>query len=125
MTPSRSLTALVLLAVVGLALPAAAAGPLDGAYAVTASSAGAAGNDLFMVVLQNDSTIVILVLDPLDSSWTFGVGTLDANQQVEGALNFGDFLAAGTFQVQFQGATVTGTITLYEFPQSITGTKIF
>jgi hypothetical protein len=125
MTPSRSLVALVLLAVVGLALPATAAGPLDGAYALTASSAGAAGNDLFMVVLQNDSTLVILVLDPLDSSWTFGVGTLDADQQVAGTLNFGDSLGAGTFQIRFQGGTVTGTITLYEFAQSVTGTKLF
>ena len=125
MTPPRSLVALVLLAVAGLALPAMAAGPLDGAYALTATSAGAAGNDLFMVVLQSESTLVILFLDPLDSSWTFGAGTLNADQQVEGALNFGDFLEAGTFRIRFQGGTVTGTITLYAFPQSVTGTKIF
>ena len=125
MIAPRSLVALVVLVAVGLAGPALAAGPLDGAYALTASSAGAAGNDLFMVVLQNESTVVLLILDPLDSSWTFGAGTLDANQQVEGALHFGDFLEAGTFRVRFQGGTVTGTITLYEFPQFITGTKIF
>ncbi len=125
MTPSRSLAALVLLVVAGLALPATAAGPLDGAYALSGSSAGAAGSDLFMLVLQNDSTIVVVVLDPLDSSWTFGAGTLNADQQVEGALHFGDFLEAGTFRVRFQGVSVTGTITLYEFPLSVTGTKIF
>ena len=125
MTPSRSLVALVLLAVAGLAGPATAAGPLDGAYALTASSAGAAGNDLFMMVSQNESTVVILILDPLDSSCTFGVGTLDADGQAQGALSFGDFLGAGTFQIRFQGGTVTGTITLYQFPQSVTGNKIF
>ena len=125
MTPPRSLVALLLLAVAGLALPATAAGPLDGAYALTASSAGAAGNDLFMVVLQNESTVVILILDPLDSSWTFGVGTLDADGQAEGALSFGDFLEAGAFRIRFQGGTVTGTITLYQFAQSVAGTKIF
>jgi len=125
MTPPRSLVALMLLAVAGLAQPAMAAGPLDGAYALTASSAGAADVDLFLLVLQNESTVVVVVLDPLDSSWTFGSGTLNADQQVEGALHFGDFLEAGTFGVRFQGAGVTGTITLYELPLSVTGTKIF
>jgi hypothetical protein len=125
MISGRSLIALALLALVSLPAPAAADGPLDGAYLLSASAPGAASNDLFMVVLQNDTTVVLLVLDPLDSSWTFGVGTLDANGQVQGTLSFGDAFAGGSFRVRFQGGTVTGTVTLYEFTQSIAGSKIF
>ena len=125
MTARRSLVALVALAAIGLASPAIAAGPLDGAYALTGGGGTTATVNMFMVVLQNDTTVVVVVLDPLDSSWTFGSGQLNANQQVQGTLFFGDVFEAGQFQVRFQGSSVTATITLYEFPVAFTGTKIF
>ncbi len=119
------LVALVVLAALGLAGPAMAAGPLDGAYALTGGGGETATVTMFMVVLQNDTTVVVAVLDPLDSSWTFGSGTLNASQQVAGTLFFGDVLEAGSFQVRFQGSSVNATITLYEFPIAFTGAKIF
>jgi hypothetical protein len=125
MTARRSLVALVLLAVAGLAGPAMAVGPLDGAYALTGGGGGVATVEMFLLVVQNGSTVVVVVLDPLDSSWTFGSGTLNGDQQVEGLLFFGDFLETGQFRVRFQGTNVTGTITLYEFPIGFSGTKIF
>ena len=125
MTAPRSVVALVVLVAVGLAGPALAAG-LDGAYGLIAATGGlGTGFDMFLVVLQTDNTVVVAVLDPLDSSWTFGSGTLNAAQQVEGVLFFGDVLEAGRFQVRFQGASVTATITLYEFAVTYSGNKIF
>ena len=125
MTARQSLVALAMVAAIGLASPAIAAGPLDGAYALTGGGGGTATVTMFMAVLQTDNTVVVVVLDPQDSSWTFGSGTLNANQQVDGVLFFGDVFEAGSFQVRFQGASVTATITLYEFAVAFTGTKIF
>ena len=125
MTARAVLVALGAFMALGLAARAMAAGPLDGAYALTGGGGGTATVNMFMVVLQTDNTVVVVVLDPVDSSWTFGSGTLNVNQQVEGVLFFGDRFEAGQFQVRFQGASVTATITLYEFAVAFSGTKIF
>ena len=125
MTARAVLVALGAFMALGLAARAMAAGPLDGAYALTGGGGGTATVNMFMVVLQTDNTVVVVVLDPVDSSWTFGSGTLNVNQQVEGVLFFGDRFEAGQFQVRFQGASVTATITLYEFAVAFGGTKIF
>ena len=125
MTARAVLVALGAFLVFGLAGPAMGAGPLDGAYALTGGGGTTATVTMFMVVLQTDSTVVVAVLDPQDSSWTFGSGTLSAGQQVAGTLFFGDVFEAGSFQVRFQGTSVTATITLYEFPVAFSGTKIF
>ena len=128
MTAPRSLLALVLLALVGFSSPLAA-GPLDGAYSLR-DAEDAASVAMFLVVLQTDNTAVVVVLDPLDSSWTFGSGRVDADQQVEGPLLFGDSLfgdslEAGHFRLRFQDSNVTGTIELFETSLGIKGTKIF
>jgi hypothetical protein len=125
MIAPRSCLALVLLTLVGVSSPTMAAGPLDGAYSVTGGAEGAASVAMFLVVLQTGSTAVVAVLDPLDSSWTFGSGTLNADQEVDGLLLFGDVLEAGQFRLRFQDSNVTGTIKLFETSLEINGTKVF
>ena len=125
MTAPRSLPALVMLVLVALAGPAMAAGALDGAYALTGGGGSVASLEMFVLVIQNGGTVLLVVLDPVDSSWTFGTGTLNADQQVEGLLYFSDVLEAGEFRMRFQGPNVTGAMKLFEFSFGFTGTKLF
>ena len=125
-TAPRSLAALVLLAlVVGVASLAMAAGPLDGFYVLTLSGEGIDPFTLVLTVAQNGQQIVVLLLDPPASSWLYGLGELNAEQQVQGPLFFGDGLNAGQFSVRFQGPSVTGTATLFEAQLSLSGNKAF
>jgi hypothetical protein len=123
MTAPRSLGALVLVTVLGAAGLVLAAGALDGAYVLTGT--GPDPVTLALMVTQTGSQVGIAVLDPLDSSWTYLVGDLTADQRVEGPLLFGDGLQAGSLSVRFQGSNVTGTVTLFEVEFSVSGSRIF
>ena len=126
MTAPRSLAALVLLALVlGLAGLAMAAGDLDGFYFLTMSAANIDPFTLVLSVTHNGQQIVVLFLDPLDSSVVYGLGVLTAEQQAAGPLFFGDGLDAGAFSVRLQGPTATGTATLFEVQFSFSGSKAF
>lgn len=125
MTTARLLAALVLLAVVGVAGPAPAVGELDGVYFLTVTGPSSDPVTLVLLVTQSGQEIVIVVLDPLDSSWFFLFGGLNADQQVTGPLFFGDGLEAGALTAHFQGPAVTGTITLFAAESAFSGSKVF
>ncbi len=125
MIPIRSLTALVVAVWLGATGLAAAVDTLDGAYLVTATGTDMDPVTLVFVVRQNDAQIGIAVLDPLDSSWTYLVAPLSADQRVDGPLLFGDGLQAGDLSVRFQGSSVTGTVTLFDVQFDVRGTRSF
>ena len=125
MTAPRSLAALVLLTLLGTASVGLAAGALDGAYVLTGTGPDMDPVTLALMVTQNGSQVGIALLDPLDSSWTYLIGGLNADQRVEGPLLFGDGLHAGNLSVQFQGSNVTGTVTLFEVEFNVSGSKAF
>jgi hypothetical protein len=124
MSAPRTLAALVVVAVLGVAGFAHAAGPLDGAYLLTATGTDMDPVTLVFVVTQNDSQIGIALLDPLDSSWTYLIAGLSADQRVDGPLLFGDGLQAGSVSVRFQESIVTGSVTLFEVQFNVTGSKM-
>jgi len=65
------------------------------------------------------------LLDPT-GFWSYGFGTLNAEQHVAGPIiDPFDGAEAGQFDLRFQGSTVTGTITLFEFPFTVSGGKFF
>ncbi len=119
-----ALAAALLLAALCVAAPAHAAGPLDGAYVLTGTGPDMDPVTLALMVTQNGPQIGVALLDPLDSSWTYLVAGLSADQRVEGPLLFGDGLQAGTLSLRFQGSTVVGTVTLFEVEFAVTGSKI-
>lgn len=125
MTARQSLAALVVVALLGVAGFATAAGPLDGAYVVTGTGTDMDPVTFALMVTQNGTQIGIALLDPLDSSWTYLIGGLDADQRVDGPLLFGDGLQAGSLSVRFQGSDVTGTVTLFEVQYDVNGSKVF
>ena len=124
MTARRSLAALVALAVLGVASLAMAAGPFDGAYVVTGTGTDMDPVTFALMVTQNGTQIGIALLDPLDSSWTYLIGVLGADQRVAGPLLFGDGLQAGSLSVRFQDSDVTGTVTLFEVQFDVNGSKV-
>jgi hypothetical protein len=125
MTAPRSLGALVLVTLLGAAGLVLAAGALDGAYVLTGTGPDMDPVTLALMVTQSGSQVGIAVLDPLDSSWTYLIGGLNADQRVEGPLLFADGLQVGSLSVRFQGTNVTGTVTLFEVEFSVSGSKIF
>ena len=122
---ARRLAVLAALALLGVAGLAVAAGPLDGVYVVTGTGPDMDPVTFALMVTQTGTQIGIAVLDPLDSSWTYLIGGLDADQRVDGPLLFGDGLQAGSLSVRFQGSDITGTVTLFEVQYNVNGNKIF
>jgi len=125
MTARRSLAALVVVALLGVAGLGMAVGPLDGAYVVTGTGTDMDPVTFALMVTQNGTQIGIALLDPLDSSWTYLIGVLGADQRVDGPLLFGDGLQAGSLSVRFQDAGVAGTVTLFEVQFNVNGSKVF
>ena len=122
---ARRLAVLAALALLGVAGLAVAAGPLDGVYVVTGTGTGMDPVTFALMVTQTGTRIGVALLDPLDNSWTYLIGPLDADQRVDGPLLFGDGLQAGSLSVRFQGADVTGTVTLFEVRYDVSGSKLF
>jgi hypothetical protein len=125
MTIRRALGALVLLAFLAVASAAAAIGPLDGLYPLTATAEGTDPYVLHLVVLQNGATVGIAFLDPFFGDYHYGFETLDAEQRLQGPLFFADGTEAGAFNLRFQGGSVEGSATLYNSPFAYSGAKAF
>lgn len=108
-----------------LPMAAVAAGPLDGSYSLAAE--GGFYPPDYLVVLQNDATIGLVLLNTVYQLWTYGVGTLSGNHATGNVFN-PDQEIAGTFDLTF-GAEGTFTGTLYDayFEEAtpVTGKRFF
>ena len=128
MTSRRLLVLLLLLALVAVAGPAWAVGPLDGSYEINVTGEEVAPFKQYLVVLQNGNQFGMALLDPEFAVWYYGFGTLDDQQRVTGPVldpAFPEDPQAGHFDLRFQDGTVTGTITFFDFPFSVSGGKFF
>jgi hypothetical protein len=129
MTARCALTLLLALALIAAAGGAAdAVGPLDGSYPVTVTITGEDIDPFlwYVVVLQRNNTeFGMALLDPETFSWYYGFGTLDGNLRVTGPILDGQNEQWGQFDFQFQGGNLTGSMTLFDFPMTLTGTKFF
>jgi hypothetical protein len=125
MIAPRALAALALLAFLGIASLAQAAGPLDGVYTLNATAPDSDPFQMYLVVIQNGTVVGIAILDPLFGEYFYGFATLSAEQGLQGVLFYGDGLEAGSFNLRFQGTNVVGDATLFEFPFTFVGPKVF
>jgi len=128
MTSRRMLVLLLLLALIAVAGPAGAFGPLDGSYEINLTGDEVAPFKWYLVVLQNDNSFGMALLDPESGFWYYGFGALDDQQHVTGPIldpTFPEDPQAGQFDLRVQGGAVTGTITLFDFPLSVSGGKFF
>jgi hypothetical protein len=124
MKPSRLLAALALLALVLVGTPVWAVDPLAGAYSLTATGEGVEF-PLYLVVVQNETTVGFAVLDPLIADWFYGSGTLDAQQRMTGPLLYADSSEAGQFDLQFGSGSVSGALTIFGVPLVVSGARFF
>jgi hypothetical protein len=106
--------------------PIGAAGPLDGAYALTMTGQEGEAFTVYLVVLQNDAQIALAVLEPRFFQWFYGFAALDAQQHVSGALLAPDSTDFGLFDLAFlAGGRVTGTMTFMDVLLTVIGGKFF
>ena len=128
MTSRRFLGLLLLLALIAVPGSALAVGPLDGSYQVTLTAEDFGSSTMYIVVLQNDTTVGMAFLDTI-GLWFYGSGPLDAQQHVKGPiLDFAqDNLEVGQFDLRFPGdGSVTGTmIDQFDFPFVVSGGRFF
>lgn len=126
MTSRRLLVLLLSLALVAVAGPAGAVGPLDGSYQITVTGEDVEPISLFLVVLQNDKQFGMALLDPTFPFWFYGFGTLDDQNHVTGPIiDPFDGTEYGQFNLRFEGTTVTGTISQFDVPFNVSGSKFF
>jgi hypothetical protein len=129
MRSPRVMIVFLLLALIAMATPAGAAGPLDGAYVFTLNIPDAGDYQFFLVVLQNNEQLGMSLLDPAFAEWTYGFGTLSAGHVTGTFIYPADGTEYGHFDLQFQeGGIVTGTITLINLDDArlpLSGTKFF
>jgi hypothetical protein len=129
MTVRRALGLLLALALVAAAARTAeAVGPLDGSYPVTITITGEDIDPFlwYVVVLQRNNTeFGMALLDPETAYWYYGFGPLDGNLHVAGPILDPQGTQLGQFDLQFQGSTLTGSLTLYDIPFTLKGDKFF
>jgi hypothetical protein len=130
MTSRRLLVLLLLLALVAVAGPAWAVGPLDGSYEINVTGEEVTPFKQYLVVLQNGNQFGMALLEPEFGLFYYGFGTLDDQQHVTGPIldaSYPEDPVVGQFDLRFfQDGTVTGTITnLFEPPFSVSGGKFF
>jgi hypothetical protein len=122
-------TALLMLALTAVAAPAWAAGPLDGSYTATVVPAGGEFEPftLYLVVLQKGSELGVALLEPQFGDWTYVFGPVDADNRLRAAITDPtDGTEAGQLDVRFlQNGTVTGSITYFDTPGTLSGIKFF
>lgn len=122
---SRRFAALLFLLALFAAGSAGAVGPLDGSYATTVVAEDLEF-PLYVVVLQNSNQFGMALLDPETIGWLYGFGTLDAENHVTGPIiDPFDTSEIGQFDLRFKDGAVTGTLTLFEVPLTISGGKFF
>jgi hypothetical protein len=122
---SRRFAALLFLLALFAAGSAGAVGPLDGSYATTVVAEDLEF-PLYVVVLQNSNQFGMALLDPELGFWYYGFGALDDQQHVTGPIiDPYDTREIGQFDLGFKDGAVTGTLTLFEVPHTISGGKFF
>jgi hypothetical protein len=125
---SRRFAALLFVLALFAAGSAGAVGPLDGSYATTVVAEDLE-YPLYVVVLQNENqnpNFGMALLDPELGIWYYGFGALDDQQHVTGPIiDPYDPIEIGQFDLRFKDGAVTGTLTLYEVPHTISGGKFF
>lgn len=123
----RRVTALLLLALTAAAAPTWAFGPLDGSYAATVTIPSVPDLEpftIYVVVLQNDNQFGMALLDET-GFWTYGFGTLDAENHVTGPIIDPYYGDSGQFDLRFQGGTVTGSFSYFDETATLSGEKFF
>lgn len=129
MRSPRCVTALVLLALTALAGPTWAAGSVGGSYAATVVPADPDFEPftLYLVLLQNGNEVALALLEPELGEWTYGFGTLDAENRVAGTIiDPTENTEAGQFNFRLsEDGTVTGSINYFDTPGTLSGRKFF
>jgi hypothetical protein len=123
----RVATVLLVVALLAVAAPGWAVGPLDGSYQVSLTVPESEPLTWYVVVIQNGNNFGFALLDP-EGFWVYGSGTLSPENRVTGPIIDPFYNEEyGQFELQFfPGGSVSGTIAIAgEAPVPLSGGKFF
>ena len=122
----RWVALVTLLLSVALATPAWSAGPWSGSYQGVQRFPSGFQETLYLVVLQNDSHIGLVLLASVDAFWTWGEGFVEGDGVVRGTLFMANGQVYGHFSATFApDGRVVAVLDDGDVVSQLEGTRIF